>query len=128
MPSSAFAMANIRAAAARSGSRRANRRNSAAGTSSRIGKPRPAIRSSRIRSDQNRITAPRVVPTHVRVSGIAGRYEAVLEEILEERAVSGRGRQVPRGVKRKMSSYPLRPRAPLPTTRVDFIAAIQLTK
>jgi hypothetical protein len=35
----------------------------------------------------------------------------VLDEILEERAVSGRGRQVPRGVKRKMSSYPLRPRA-----------------
>src|SRR5215213_8366561 len=76
MPSSAFAMANIRAAAARSGSRRANRRNSAAGTSSRIGKPRPAIRSSRIRTDQNRITAPRVVPTHVRVSGIARRYQA----------------------------------------------------
>jgi hypothetical protein len=36
-------------------------------------------------------------------------HEAVLDEILEERAVSGRGRQVPRGVKRKMSSYPLRP-------------------
>jgi hypothetical protein len=52
----------------------------------------------------------------------------VLDEILEERVVSGRGRQVPRGVKRKMSSYPLRPRAPRPTTRVDFTAAIQLVK
>jgi hypothetical protein len=52
----------------------------------------------------------------------------VLEEILEERVVSGRGRQVPRGVKRKMSSYPLRPRAPQPTTRVDFTTAIQLVK
>jgi hypothetical protein len=52
----------------------------------------------------------------------------VLDEILEERAVSGRGRQVPRGVKRKMSSYPLRPRAPQPTTRVDFTAAIRLVK
>ena len=38
-------------------------------------------------------------------------HRAVLEEILEERVVSSRGRQVPRGVKRKMSGYPLRPRA-----------------
>jgi hypothetical protein len=52
----------------------------------------------------------------------------VLEEILEERAVSGRGRRVPRGVKRKMGSYPLRPRAPQPTTRVDFTTAIRLVK
>jgi hypothetical protein len=51
-----------------------------------------------------------------------------LGEILEERAVSGRGRQVPRGVKRKMGSYPLRPRAPQPTIRLDFNAAIQLAK
>jgi hypothetical protein len=52
----------------------------------------------------------------------------VLDEILEERVVSGRGRQVPRGVKRKMSSYPLRPRAPQSITRVDFTAAIRSTK
>jgi hypothetical protein len=52
----------------------------------------------------------------------------VLDEILEERAVSGRGRQVPRGVKRKMSSYPLRPRAPQATTRIDFTAAIRIAK
>ena len=52
----------------------------------------------------------------------------MLDEILEERVVSGRGRQVPRGVKRKMSSYPLRPRAPWPTTRIDFTAAIRITK
>jgi len=55
-------------------------------------------------------------------------HEAVLDEILEERAVSGRGRQVPRGVKRKMSNYPLRPRAPQPITRIDFTSAIQLVK
>ena len=55
-------------------------------------------------------------------------HEAVLEEILEERAVSGRGRRVPRGVKRKMSNYPLRPRQPQPTTRIDFPAAIQIVK
>ena len=52
----------------------------------------------------------------------------MLKEILEERAVSGRGRQVLRGVKRKMSSYPLRPRAPQPTTRIDFGAAIRISK
>jgi hypothetical protein len=52
----------------------------------------------------------------------------VLDEILEERAVSGRGRRVPRGVKRKMSGDPLRPRAPQPTTRTDFTAAIRIAK
>jgi hypothetical protein len=52
-------------------------------------------------------------------------HEAVLDEILEERAASSRGRQAPRGVKRKMSSYPLRPRSPQPITRIDFIKAIR---
>src|SRR5438046_10721299 len=37
-------------------------------------------------------------------------HKAVLDEILEERVVSSRGRQIPRGVKRKMSKCPLRPR------------------
>jgi hypothetical protein len=31
-------------------------------------------------------------------------------EILEERVVSSRSRSNPRGIKRKMSNYPLRPR------------------
>jgi hypothetical protein len=52
----------------------------------------------------------------------------VLSEILEERAASGRGRQVPRGVKRKMSNYPLRPRAPQPITRIDHTANIRIVK
>ncbi len=52
----------------------------------------------------------------------------MLAEILEERVASSRGRQVPRGVKRKMSSYPLRPRIKQPTTRIDFIAAVQIIK
>jgi hypothetical protein len=52
----------------------------------------------------------------------------VLAEMLEERAVSGRGRQVPRGVKRKMSTYPLRPRAPQPTTKIGFTTAIWIVK
>jgi len=57
-----------------------------------------------------------------------GLHEQVLDEILEERVASSRGRQVPRGVKRKMSGYPLRPRIPRPTMRTDFNAAIQITK
>src|SRR5215207_1234714 len=55
-------------------------------------------------------------------------HEAVLDEILEERVASSRGRQVPRGVKRKMTNYQLRPRAPQPTTRIDFTAAIRIVK
>jgi hypothetical protein len=52
----------------------------------------------------------------------------VLAEILEERVASGRGRRVPRGVKRKMSGYQLRPRTPQPTTRIDFAAAVRTAK
>jgi hypothetical protein len=52
----------------------------------------------------------------------------VLAEILEERVASSRGRQVPRGVKRKMSGYKLRPRSRQPTTRIDFVAAIHVLK
>ena len=36
----------------------------------------------------------------------------MLEEILEERLVSRRGRRNPRAVKRKMSSYPVRRNQP----------------
>jgi hypothetical protein len=52
----------------------------------------------------------------------------VLDEILEERVVSGRGRHVPPGVKRKTSGYGLRPRTPQPTVRIDFAAAIRILK
>ena len=52
----------------------------------------------------------------------------MLNEILEERVASSRGRQVPRGVKRKMSGYPLRSRTPLPTVWIDFTAAIKISK
>jgi hypothetical protein len=52
----------------------------------------------------------------------------VLAEILEERVASSRGRRVPRGVKRKMSGYKLRPRTPQPTTRIDFAATIRIVK
>ena len=42
--------------------------------------------------------------------------------------VSGRGRRVPRGVKRKMSGYKLRSRTPQPTVHIDFTAAIRISK
>ena len=42
----------------------------------------------------------------------------VLDELLDERVVSSRNRCTPRGVKRKMSGYPLRPRH-APTRRMD---------
>ena len=55
-------------------------------------------------------------------------HETVLAEILEERVVSSRGRRMPRGVKRKMSGYKLRPRTPQPTVRIDLTAAIRIIK
>ena len=52
----------------------------------------------------------------------------MLAEILEERVAGSRGRRVPRGVKRKMSGYQLRPRSPQLTVRIDFAAAIRIVK
>jgi hypothetical protein len=42
----------------------------------------------------------------------------VLDEILQERVSSSRNRVNPRGVKRKMSNYNLRPRDRGPTRRI----------
>lgn len=53
-------------------------------------------------------------------------HETVLEEILEERVVSSRGRRTPRGVKRKMSKYPLRPRRTCPVTRINIPDRIKI--
>jgi hypothetical protein len=55
-------------------------------------------------------------------------HEAILDEILEERVVSSRSRVNPRGVKRKMSNYPLRPRKHPRTRRVDFAKRIRIVK
>lgn len=55
-------------------------------------------------------------------------HEAILDEILEERAVSSRNRINPRGVKRKMSNYPLRPRKHMRTHRIDFVKKIRIVK
>jgi len=55
-------------------------------------------------------------------------HQAILDEILEERVVSSRNRINPRGVKRKMSNYPLRPRKRLRTRRIDFAKRIRIIK
>ena len=47
-----------------------------------------------------------------------------LEEIASELAVSSRGRRNPRGVKRKMSGYPVR-RGRAPTRSISYHAKIQ---
>ena len=52
----------------------------------------------------------------------------MLEEILQERVVSSRSRYNPRGVKRKMSNYRLRPRERTHTVRVDFRKCIRILK
>ena len=55
-------------------------------------------------------------------------HEAVLDEILDERVVSSRGRRNPRKVKRKMSNYPVNPPfEPIPK-RVDYGKAVKILK
>ena len=53
---------------------------------------------------------------------------AVLEEILEERVVSSRNRRNPRGVKRKMSNFPLRRRGSKPLPKIDIQNVIRIIK
>jgi hypothetical protein len=55
-------------------------------------------------------------------------HNAVLEEILGERVRSSRTRINPRGVKRKMSNYKLRPRRRFPTRRIDIPKRIGIVK
>lgn len=49
-------------------------------------------------------------------------------KILQERDSSSRNRINPRGVKRKMSNYNLRPRKRGRTRRVNFAARVRLLK
>jgi len=52
----------------------------------------------------------------------------VLDEILQERVVSSRNRRNPRGVKRKMSNFPLRRRTNKPPPPVNIKNAIRVLK
>ncbi len=55
-------------------------------------------------------------------------HEATLQEILQERVSSSRSRINQRGVKRKMSNYPLRSRKRQRTRRIDFGKRIRIVK
>ena len=55
-------------------------------------------------------------------------HKAVLEEILEERVTSSRNRVNPRGVKRKMSNYNLRPRNRSRTLRINYSDCVRIVK
>lgn len=53
----------------------------------------------------------------------------IADEILQERCVSSRGRRIPRGLKRKMSGYPLRrARAPLSGSPSPFASDHHLSE
>jgi len=52
----------------------------------------------------------------------------VLDEILQERAVSSRNRRNSRAVKRKMSNFPLRRRTNKPLPLIDIKKAIRVLK
>jgi len=51
-----------------------------------------------------------------------------LAELAQDRVVSSRGRRIPRGVKRKMSNYPLRPRGQQPLRRITIQVRIRKPK
>jgi hypothetical protein len=55
-------------------------------------------------------------------------HDSVLEEILQERVVSSRKRRNPRGIKRKRSNFPLRPRHATPLPPVDIERSIRIIK
>jgi hypothetical protein len=55
-------------------------------------------------------------------------HKAVLAEILEEKVVSSRGRQIPRGVKRKMSNFPLRRGHTSGADRLNYSTYIKVLK
>jgi len=55
-------------------------------------------------------------------------HNAVLDEILQDRVVSSRNRRNPRGVKRKMSNFPLRPRHARSLPSINIGKAIRIVK
>jgi hypothetical protein len=55
-------------------------------------------------------------------------HKEVLDEILQERVVSSRNRRNFRGVKPKMSNFPLRPRHCKPLLPINIRKAIRILK
>jgi hypothetical protein len=79
------------------------------------------------------ITLAVILGLIIRVRGAAARERVIeprrdLSEILEERVVSSRKRWNPRGVKRKMSNYPLRPRSRAPSKYLGIAKCILILK
>jgi hypothetical protein len=52
----------------------------------------------------------------------------VLDELLQERVVSSRNRRNPRGVKRKISNFPLRRRTDPSLPPINLAVAIRILK
>ena len=55
-------------------------------------------------------------------------HDRVLDEILQDPVSSSRGRRNPRGVKRKMSNFPLRPRHAKRLKAINIERAIRIVK
>ena len=55
-------------------------------------------------------------------------HDAVIAEILQERVVSSRNRYTPRGVKRKMSNFPIRRKTDRALPPINIAEAIQILK
>jgi hypothetical protein len=55
-------------------------------------------------------------------------HDRVVEDILEERVVSSRNRRNPRGVKRKMSNFPVRRSGLKPMSKLDLQLVIKIVK
>jgi len=55
-------------------------------------------------------------------------HDAVLDEILQETLPDRRHRRNKRGVKRKMSSFPIRRRTDKPPPNIDIKNAIRIVK
>jgi hypothetical protein len=52
----------------------------------------------------------------------------VIAEILQERVVSSRNRRTPRGVKRKMSNFPIRRKTDRALPPINIAETIQIVK
>ncbi|MGH7112802.1 MAG: transposase [Stellaceae bacterium] len=55
-------------------------------------------------------------------------HDAVVAEILQERVVSSRNRRTPRGVKRKMSNFPIPHKTDRPLPAINIAETIQIAK
>ncbi len=55
-------------------------------------------------------------------------HEAILDELAEDRVVSGRRRRNPRAVKKSVGKYPIGARCKAVSTRIDFANCVKILK